>query len=55
MIEGLRLCLLRYVADDIDRGSDGLVLSEGDRAAISWLYDALRLMAGVVFLDDTGD
>ena len=52
VIEGERLCLCRYDAEDIDLGG-GRPMA-GDLGASS-LYDELRLRAGLVGFDDAGD
>lgn len=50
--EGDRLCLCRYEAE-FDLGGWGLPVT-GDRGGSS-LYEELRLIAGLVVLDDAGD
>jgi len=50
--EGDRLCLWRY-DDEFDLGGWGLLVA-GDRGPSS-LYEDVRLMAGVLFLDDAGE
>ena len=52
-IEGDRLCLLIYDADECERGSCGRPVM-GERGGSS-LIDELRLMAGLADLDEAGD
>jgi len=60
VMEGLRLCLLRYAAEDNDLGRFGRVeVGEVDEAlsiiSPAWLYEALRLIEGVEFREEAGD
>lgn len=52
-MEGVRRCLLRYDAEDIDRGSCGRPVI-GDRGTSS-LYDEERLIAGLAECEEAGE